>query len=76
LVAFSMVHSQNPLLLVDILVNPEPAYQDLLAGSHIRMLDDVEVTVCSREDLISMKRSTGRVKDIEDIEALENHMNE
>lgn len=63
----------NPDLLgfaVDLFVQ-EPFDFDTVYSHAVRVsLEGVEATVVSRDDLVKMKRATGRPRDLEDIEAL------
>lgn len=48
-----------------------PAYADLRARALEVELDGVALHFASREDLVAMKRATGRRQDLEDLEQLE-----
>src|SRR5512133_2436012 len=58
---------------LDLLAKPPgaPAYPALKMGAEPIELDGREVLIASIEDLIAMKRTAGRPRDLDDIEALE-----
>jgi predicted nucleotidyltransferase len=67
---FSLWNPDYLGLAVDLFVQ-EPFDFDAVYGRAVRVsLDGVEATVLSRDDLVTMKRATGRPRDLEDIEAL------
>lgn len=47
------------------------AFSDLLARSEARRVDGVEAPICSLGDLVAMKRSVGRDRDLVDLADLE-----
>ena len=57
---------------LDLLGNPAGVggYDDLATRSVVYELDDLRVQVCSIDDLITMKRSAGRPKDMVEIRIL------
>ncbi|MEZ4754674.1 MAG: DUF6036 family nucleotidyltransferase [Bdellovibrionota bacterium] len=66
LIAWSFVNSNNPLELVDIVLT-----QDLKNVSIKKIkIQDTQVPLISLKDLISMKETTGRPQDIEDVKIL------
>jgi predicted nucleotidyltransferase len=46
-------------------------FSDLLARAEIRRVDGVEAPICSLADLVAMKRSVGRERDLVDLADLE-----
>lgn len=67
---FSLWHPDQPGFAVDLFVQ-EPFDFDSVYSRALRVsLADVEVTVVSREDLMAMKRATGRARDLDDLAAL------
>jgi hypothetical protein len=76
LTVFSMADPLNPFLLVDLFVNPPIPFEELFQRSVIREVDGTPVRVCSKEDLIVMKRMSGRPEDLADIQALEDLPND
>lgn len=66
----TLVTSAGP---IDLLARPEgaPSYDRLRRNAERVSLGNVSVLVASLEDLIAMKRSAGRPKDLADIEELE-----
>lgn len=67
---FSLWHPDHPGFAVDLFVQ-EPFDFDAVYGRALRIpLTGTEATVVSREDLMDMKRTAGRIRDLEDIAAL------
>jgi predicted nucleotidyltransferase len=58
---------------LDLLAAPPgaPPYDELKGRAEAVEVDGSEVLVASIDDLVAMKRATGRPRDLEDIEALE-----
>ncbi len=71
MLVFSMVDPTNPFFAVDLFVDPPLAYAELASSAETRDLDGVPITICSKRDLIRMKRISGRREDLADVEALE-----
>lgn len=55
---------------VDILIDPPIAIDEALKRAEIKIIDGVRVSLATVEDMISLKRSTGRAQDDADIEQL------
>lgn len=68
---FSLHDPRNPLVEVDLFVDPPIPYEVLRPRAVVIGLDGLDVPVASIQDLITMKRLAGRPKDVEDISALE-----
>lgn len=67
LIAWSFYNPNNPTEIIDVLI-----HKDLEDMNTVKMqYADIELIVVSRQDLIDMKRETGRPQDLEDIKALE-----
>jgi hypothetical protein len=67
LIAWSFWNPNNPIELVDVIIT-----HDLSAMASTEMLlQGVRVKVLAINDLIAMKRTSGRPQDLEDIRALE-----
>jgi len=67
---FSLWHPDHPGFAVDLFVR-EPFDFDAVYRRALRVpLQGVQATVVSREDLLEMKRATGRAQDLQDVEAL------
>lgn len=69
--AFSLVDSANPMRVVDLLLRPEVPFEDLWAHSRETRVRETRVRIASLDDLIALKRQSGRPKDLADIEQLE-----
>ncbi len=67
LIAWNFYEPSNPLNQVDIIIN-----YDLKDPSHIQKVSTSVGTVCvlSLEELIKMKKASGRPQDLEDVKAL------
>lgn len=68
---FNLYDPKDPLISVDLFVEPPIPFEELLRGSVRISLRSCEVQVASIADLIRMKRKAGRPQDLADIEALE-----
>lgn len=67
---FSFFHPQNPALTVDLFSRHPIPFETLWSRSVLMNLGGIEVRICSIDDLIEMKRLSGRHKDLADIEQL------
>ncbi|OGI41479.1 MAG: hypothetical protein A2140_05615 [Candidatus Muproteobacteria bacterium RBG_16_62_13] len=67
---FSLYHADDPGLTVDLFARHPVPFESLWARSVPMNLGGIEVRVCSIDDLIEMKRRSGRQKDLADIEQL------
>lgn len=69
---FSFHHPDDPMLEVDLLVAPPGGDFDVLWSRAVtKALETVEVRVAAIDDLLEMKRATGRSHDRADVVALE-----
>lgn len=67
---FSLWHADHPGFAVDLFVE-EPFDFDAVYRRALRVpLQGLQATVVSRDDLVAMKRATGRAQDLEDVAAL------
>lgn len=68
LIAWNFYHPMNPVIQLDIIIN-----YDLKKG-HTKTIKtpDGKVKILSLNDLIAMKKASGRPQDLEDVKALEN----
>jgi hypothetical protein len=66
----SLWHPQKPGFEVDLFVREPFSFADAYSRATVARLGASEVTVVSFDDLIEMKRQTGRPADDADIEAL------
>jgi predicted nucleotidyltransferase len=71
LIAVTYTDPQDPLREVDILVSPPVSASELVARATTLHLDEIEVKVVSLDDLIALKRDTGRDQDRADLVHLE-----
>lgn len=67
LIAWSFYNPNNPSEIIDILIHKDLAEMNSTTMKHA----DIELSVIAKQDLIDMKRESGRPQDIEDIKALE-----
>jgi len=65
--AWSFVNPSNPTQLVDVILTHDLAKMQVVR----KRLHDATVRIASVDDLIAMKRESGRPQDLVDIEALE-----
>ena len=67
------LHLRTVHRLIDILAEQAPPFdlEGSLARSDTRTVDGVEAPICSLEDLVAMKRQSGRSTDAEDLGRLE-----
>ena len=67
---FSLWHPEHPGFALDLFVQ-EPFDFEAVYSRALRVpLQNLHATVISRDDLVEMKRATGRAKDLEDVAAL------
>jgi hypothetical protein len=71
LIAVTYTDPRDPLREVDILVSPPVAATDLVARAVVLTLDGIPVSVVALDDLIALKRASGRPQDRADVEHLE-----
>lgn len=72
LVAFSLYRRSDPVAVLDILLAPSIAFENVAHNAVSKFLGDVVVPVASIEQLIAMKAATGRPQDEMDIQELRN----
>ena len=68
---FSFYHPAEMISLVDVFIDEPLPYDALKRAAVVMRMDDVEIPVASRADLIQLKKLAGRPQDLEDIKALE-----
>ncbi len=71
LIAFSLHSPSGTLPTVDILVRPKVPFEKMRAGRIDKDLNGVMVSFASLDDLIALKKGTGRKQDASDIKALQ-----
>jgi hypothetical protein len=67
---FSLWHARMPGFEIDVFVESPLSFEDAYRRASRATLGASNVTVASIDDLIEMKRVSGRPRDLEDIEAL------
>lgn len=70
-IAVTFTDPADPLREVDVLVSPPIDSAQLVARAITLQLDDIPVRVISIDDLIALKRDTGREQDRSDVAHLE-----
>lgn len=68
---FSFLDPTSPLFAVDIFADPPMEFEALYDRSLSLTFEDVEIRICSLDDLIEMKQRSGRPQDLLDIENLQ-----
>ena len=68
---FSFFSPDQPLALLDIMIHEPIAYQRLKSNAVVMAVGTSQVPVASIDDLIELKKISGRPQDMEDIKALE-----
>lgn len=71
MVVFPLWDPANPLRSVDVFIDEPIGFGDLLADAVAKDLDGIEVRIASIPHLIEMKRRSGRPRDLEDIDRLQ-----
>lgn len=71
LIAITFTDPRDPLREVDVLVSPPIPTTELVARAITLQLDDIPVRVIHIDDLIAIKRDTGREQDRSDVAHLE-----
>jgi len=71
LIAVTFTNAAKPLEEVDVLVSPTLDPNDIVARAIVRESGDLRARVACVDDLIAMKRATGREQDARDVEHLE-----
>ncbi len=71
MMVFTMLDPKGILPDVDLFIEPPLAFGELFGRSEILELENHATRVCSLDDLIDMKRRTGRPQDALDVENLE-----
>jgi hypothetical protein len=67
---FSLWHSTMPGFEIDIFVEPPLPFDDLYLRASRAKIGSEDVPIAAIDDLIAMKRATGRPRDVEDIDVL------
>ncbi len=71
LTVFSLWNPATPLTEVDLFVTEPFPFDDAFARAYVAEVDGVQIYVASIDDLIALKRTAGRPKDLEDIRVLQ-----
>lgn len=67
---FSMVDPRNPLLTVDLFVEPPIPFEELWERAEVMRIGRADVRVAAIPDLVRMKQAVGRPGDLEDVDRL------
>lgn len=70
-VVFTFVDSQRPYRNVDIFLTNPIDFEKAYARSRVLRIRDLSIRVASIDDLVTMKKGSGRPRDLEDIAQLE-----
>lgn len=68
---FSLWHPREPGFLVDLFVQEPFDFEERYRRASVARLDDAEVRVLALDDLVEMKRESGRSQDLSDVDALQ-----
>lgn len=71
MMVFSFFDPKDSFLTIDLFVEYPVEFEGLFERSVVKKLGNLPVRVCSREDLVAMKRKAGRPKDLEDVRLLD-----
>ncbi|RMG41103.1 MAG: hypothetical protein D6719_09235 [Candidatus Dadabacteria bacterium] len=66
----TFISKENPLVEIDVFAELPHDFPDMLKRAESKTLEGILVPVASIDDIITLKESAGRAKDLEDIEAL------
>lgn len=69
---FTMIDPSNPFFGVDLFIEPPISYEVLDQSAEVKDMAGIPVRVCSLDALRRMKQSSGRAKDLADLEGLDN----
>jgi len=72
---FSFYHPCEMVSLVDVFVSEPVPYTEIRSRIDWKTVDNFLIPVASKQELISLKKISGRPQDIEDIKALEALLN-
>ena len=67
---FTMIDPKNPIFAVDLFVEPPMDAEELFNRSKLIQIKDHTLRVCSIDDLIAMKKRSGRPQDLLDVDVL------
>jgi len=71
MLVFSFYHPKEPMHLIDIFVDEPIPYETVKQRKKFVTAKGIRIPVVSAEDLVRLKRISGRPQDLADIEALE-----
>ncbi len=69
--AFSFYHSEKNQRVVDIIIDYPLEFEEIMERARLLQVEDVNVPILSIDDLILLKRSSGREQDLSDAALLE-----
>lgn len=71
MLVFQLWDPANPLRSVDVFVDEPIGFADLMADAVVKNMDGLKVRIASIPHLIEMKRRSGRPRDLDDIDKLQ-----
>ncbi len=71
ILVFPLWDPANPIRSVDVFIDEPVAFGDLLADAVIKDMQGLNVRIASIPHLIEMKRRAGRLRDLDDIDKLQ-----
>lgn len=75
MLVFSFFDPGNPLMVLDVFIREPFPFEEMIKRTVQMDFGDITVPVCAINDLIEMKKKSGRPKDLEDIKYLESVQN-
>ena len=67
LIAFSYFNTTSNLMSIDVLIDPPFSFEKMWSERETRALEEMTINLTSVEQLIEMKKNTGRTQDKQDI---------
>jgi len=70
MMVFSMIHPDHPGFAVDLFVEMPSSWTEFQSRSTVVDIEGRSVRICCIDDLIDMKRRSGRAHDLQDVDTL------
>jgi len=69
--AFNFYHPEDPLKMIDIVLDQPLNFQQIREHEVIKKVGNIEIHMAGLDDLIRLKKHSGRSRDLYDIQMLE-----